>query len=190
MATLVADQEVSAIYKIFADPNVKKVEYIYPHVDKIDGINVEIQIISDRGSRTQLYYKVMSNYFEDYSGNDDECQGEDYRVTLFTSKVTKIEGDHTHMTKDDIRRILIDIEIQASKLLFNKRSGIFMTYRRELNKKHISTDICCVCLELTKIKTRCEHYLCLECFQKLSNERRCPVCRECKIILLKKITVL
>jgi hypothetical protein len=185
MTTLVAEEEVAAIYSIFIHSKEDK-QYIYPHVDNIDGIDVEVQIIFVKTSLnllSKLYYKVRANFFENYDGNNDEDGDE--RVTLFESKITHLPKGQI-LTKSHIRDILVDIEAQASKLLFNKRLGIFMTYRRELNKNHVSGDICCVCHELTKIKTLCEHDLCLGCSQKLTAERKCPICRACDIILLKK----
>lgn len=35
---------------------------------------------------------------------------------------------------------------------------------------------CCVCFEATYSQTRCKHYLCMRCTQRLKSEI-CPVCR-------------
>tara|TARA_R110000868_G_scaffold355181_1_gene616495 strand:- start:43 stop:648 length:606 start_codon:yes stop_codon:yes gene_type:complete len=37
-------------------------------------------------------------------------------------------------------------------------------------------DECCVCLELVKTKTSCEHPLCYKCESKIKN-KKCPLCR-------------
>jgi len=44
-------------------------------------------------------------------------------------------------------------------------------------------DECCVCSELTTLKTECRHPLCLECWVKLKKrkndiQRQCPMCRQ------------
>ena len=182
MTTLVGDDEVDTIYNIFihgADDN----EYNYPHVDNIDGIDVEVQIVYMKGHVTKLYYKIRSNFYENYDGNKDR-DGDD-RVTLFESKITYLP-ERQILSKCHIQHILIDIENQASKLIFNKRQGVFMTYRRDVTKNHNTTVVCCVCNQLTKIQTQCKHHLCLGCSQKLTSERKCPICRACNIFLLEK----
>ena len=37
---------------------------------------------------------------------------------------------------------------------------------------------CSVCFETTYSKTKCDHYLCGRCYQKLKTNR-CPICRDC-----------
>jgi len=44
-----------------------------------------------------------------------------------------------------------------------------------------SVENCSVCLQETKTKTACGHYLCLICWSKIkseTNEKPCPICRE------------
>src|SRR5438552_10209973 len=40
---------------------------------------------------------------------------------------------------------------------------------------------CCVCYKLTKHKTNCNHYVCLDCTDKMiTNRKLCPYCRQIK----------
>lgn len=52
------------------------------------------------------------------------------------------------------------------------------------NKFKIKGDDCCVCMERTITKTRCNHFICLPCFQKIKI-RKCPICRDDLLINLK-----
>ena len=46
----------------------------------------------------------------------------------------------------------------------------------ESDKIKFSYDDCCVCLEKTKGKTKCNHHICLACFTNLKKPK-CPLCR-------------
>ena len=61
-----------------------------------------------------------------------------------------------------------------TQLKFNKRTGRFtLKQLREIN-----TDDCCsVCMETTTTKTKCNHLLCYECWEKI-NKKICPLCRK------------
>lgn len=37
--------------------------------------------------------------------------------------------------------------------------------------------MCCVCMELTICKTRCNHTVCEDCLRKIENNK-CPICRQ------------
>ena len=39
-------------------------------------------------------------------------------------------------------------------------------------------DACCVCLEMCKTKTSCQHPLCMKCETKITPRKVCPICRE------------
>jgi hypothetical protein len=46
----------------------------------------------------------------------------------------------------------------------------------ESSKIKLSYDDCCVCLEKTRGKTKCNHHICLACFTNLKKPK-CPLCR-------------
>jgi len=45
------------------------------------------------------------------------------------------------------------------------------------NKFKRRGDDCCVCMDKTITKTKCNHFICLPCFQQINN-RKCPICRD------------
>ena len=89
-----------------------------------------------------------------------------------------------NITENNIRDMLMFIEKETSRLKFHKRLGCFLLYKRiRDNKDYVLGNDCCVCLELTLSCTSCNHTLCVECFQHLS-ERICPMCRDDDIHLV------
>ncbi len=76
--------------------------------------------------------------------------------------------------------------IERLKLLkFNRIAGIFETeptdyFEKYYTSKNIVLDIqdCSVCLEPTRTKTKCKHYLCWRCYDELTSNK-CPLCRGC-----------
>ena len=50
------------------------------------------------------------------------------------------------------------------------------------NIKNININKCCLCFELTEIKTRCNHTLCYRCWENITecnrHRKRCPICTE------------
>ena len=48
-------------------------------------------------------------------------------------------------------------------------------------RNHVFKDadnVCCVCNDATEVKTQCNHYLCLLCWNKLYSTMKCPMCRK------------
>ena len=50
------------------------------------------------------------------------------------------------------------------------------------NIENININKCCLCFELTEIKTRCNHTLCYRCWENITecnrHRKRCPICTE------------
>ena len=59
---------------------------------------------------------------------------------------------------------------------FNKDTQIII-FKNRLNKfKKIEE--CCVCMEeYTVIPLECTHYICVDCYPKIINVAKCPICR-------------
>jgi len=46
----------------------------------------------------------------------------------------------------------------------------------EVFGEELFEDTCSVCMDYTSTRSNCNHFLCLECFEKIENSR-CPLCR-------------
>ena len=167
MTSFVTDEEVTDIHQDIIKKENRFFGVTYPHVDKIDGVCVDVR----------MHYKEKTKrLFFDISM--DHCMSnEDDGHAIFQS--TNVKKDNGKLTEDDIRLLLTDIEKTADELKFNKRLGRFLGYKRQnYNKNHIQGDDCHVCFEPTKSKTSCNHSLCVECCQHLGDNPKCPTCRE------------
>jgi hypothetical protein len=186
MATLVSHDEVTAIHtslmEMVDNKQIRNRNFFYYHVDKIDGIRIDI-VIEYFPTSNRLNFRIQADFVFGYE-EDDPNSNRDFK-TLFESKHVNMK-EKEGLTEDDVRVLLLDIEQYASKLKFNKRLGCFLTYSRDCdNKDHASGDDCGVCFGLTKmVTTCCSHHLCVKCFQKLVSIRRCPFCREDEISIL------
>lgn len=152
--------------------NIQPASVLYPHVDKIDAIDIIIMIRFDKCNR--LYYDVECRSVR--------CAEDDAYYRLFQSVTKKITDK---LTEDDIRGIILDINTHANILKFHKRLGRFFTYTPpKEDANNVSGEICPICFDLTKnITSCCDKGLCIPCFQQLRLKCVCPLCRETEINL-------
>lgn len=88
----------------------------------------------------------------------------------------------------DIIMAMIKVNKIINRLKFNKVSGkfidrivknenLFSSYFKTNKNIKFTIDNCCVCLESTKTKTLCGHYICIPCWTKIPKSK-CPICRQ------------
>lgn len=181
--SLITNEEVEYVFGFFKTPMVD-VKFRHEEIDKIDGIDVNIHIYYNVAAGL-LQFKIQSDHLYTYAATDfedDEIADDEDEIgrtlaALYYPEKTEIDPK-TGVTKEDIRNILLYIENVSKVLLFDRRICTFKTYRRTVTDINcIRGEKCCVCHELTISTSKCDHYLCLECFQKLTHKRRCPICR-------------
>jgi hypothetical protein len=73
-----------------------------------------------------------------------------------------------------------------SKFVYDKCDNKIMRYEdyleEEIVRKLFHTNIeCCVCYDNLEgnFKTKCGHYLCLDCYNKIKGKKLCPMCKAC-----------
>lgn len=92
-----------------------------------------------------------------------------------------------HMNQTPLHLAILSNNINIVKLLLNAHADITIkdkfgciaadyTCNQEILEL-LKGEECCVCLELTNVKTICNHYLCDECHSKLKTFT-CPLCRK------------
>lgn len=84
---------------------------------------------------------------------------------------------------DILNTVLPNIKYNKIKHFFSIDKDIYDLEQEILSHIPENTNItlnyseCCVCLDKTKTKTSCHHYLCAKC-ESHNNTRVCPMCEE------------
>lgn len=151
-----------------------------------------------------FYVKTTLNIKKQY--NDNKKNEEFVFMFYISSKKVKINKmeyykffwlskKYTELNLNNINNFLHQIKIILNTIKYNRLIGIFesdelknienILYLNRINKKNINPCECCICYEKTICTTKCNHYLCLECWSKLK-KNDCPYCRS-KFIKIKKI---
>ena len=147
-----------------AAKKAKNDDHRYKHVNKIDGMHVEINL-NYSAKYQMLYFYVEAYKFlcEDDEDEDDfNCES----ATLFRSEAIKMVKK-TGLTEANVRSLLQDIERCATTLKYDEYCGTIMTYKREAFETHAVGNKCPACLMLTTTTTTCGHALCGRCYQSL-----------------------
>ena len=157
--------------------NAKK-DFSIP-IDKLHGISVSVKIINSNDDSNATYLKIYSRSFHiETMRKPDSIISSSYHMVLLSHRVNSIEE-------------VIDI---LKNIKFDRMNGCFaLTLPPEdeddllLNSlyecSHIKiSKVCGVCHERTNSYTRCNHYLCLECADKIKKIDdkytliQCPKC--------------
>jgi len=92
--------------------------------------------------------------------------------------------DNEYFSSDNSKELLV--KYINSKFTYDKHFNNIIrveeSEERELIKKLFPSNIeCSVCYDSLsgEYKTKCGHYLCVECFIKIKDKKNCPVCRTC-----------
>ena len=76
--------------------------------------------------------------------------------------------------------ILFKNVLSLNNIKTNIKSLNNITFER--NIKNININKCCLCFELTEIKTHCNHTLCYRCWENITEcnryRKRCPICTD------------
>lgn len=178
VGSMISPEEVSAMYSSIMKMGNKD-SLLYKHIDIIDNIIVSV-IIEFNKKYHVLFFKITVN------GVITKLKYDDYDdSSLFTSTNIIFEDKALGITNNDVRALLINLEDLSEQLKFNKRRGEFLLYRRNCYRPSTTNgQDCPVCYEITLTKTNCNHYLCVECFQKIQ-KRVCPMCNNPDTVLYK-----
>ena len=176
---MISDEEVQAIHEELMKMVKKNAHYtLYAHVDKIDGICIQINIGYFPSDSNRLHFIACIRGVYSIDDDDEVYECEDF----FRSEDVPMKGAEG-LAEEDVRFVLLEIYRLAAILKFDKRCGRFRKYSVKGKCTDFMTgEDCVVCLEKTKIvSTCCKCHLCVKCFQHLSPEEKCPICRELRM---------
>ena len=143
--------------------------------NKIDGVEVYGYITAPtRVEAYRIYIYIYSVYtdhklynvlLQKHNNNTMEQVFDEFMVELHRLKTLKYDpADNRFFTH-------IDEDMTAS-MAVNK---FFTT--TDVTNYELKTRECCVCLELTRQRLPCDHYICLKCESSLK-KHICPMCRK------------
>lgn len=175
------DRVAQIIYNHFQDSETKNERYVLP-IDKIDEVKVSVYLRQSPAILTSEH--VLGFTIED--AEEKYENGECWYDLLFHKNFIY---QHKNLSLKEVKELLTQVIQIIESLNFSTYHGMFLTMKPdEFQKEWLFKDIiksskveykfgdCCVCLDTTRTKTTCGHFLCVKCFQKLKL-KNCPLCR-------------
>lgn len=174
----------------------KTYTYYIPHIKTIVGVQCNIGLKfyfkNTDEQRYDVHLIVSSNTIV-----DDNCESR----TLYFSPQLKSNSNTLHtkldrITLSDIIDNMIEIISQLKLDLFrglliteeiSPSRGAIMNLFEGIDSITFEGDECCVCKEYVNTTTKCNHSLCILCFEQIkivedeeeeTEVRKCPLCRE------------
>jgi len=167
-------------------------------IDELDNIKVDIRMVFSYSKITLRIEAnsivindesvVYNNIILAYKWKGEKLELEDFIIAFI--KMDRSLGhykfNNTIGKFEDIRLKPKDYSILFKNVLSlnNIKTDITslnnISFKR--NIKNININKCCLCFELTEIKTRCNHTLCYRCWENITecnrHRKRCPICTE------------
>ena len=167
-------------------------------IDELDNIKVEIYMVF---SYSKITLRIAANsivindesvVYNDiilaYQHNGKKLDLEDFIIAFIT--MDRILGhykfNNTIGKFEDIRlkpkdySILFKNVLSLNNIKTDIKSLNNITFEKKI--KNININKCCLCFELTEIKTRCNHTLCYRWWENITecnrHRKRCPICTE------------
>ena len=167
-------------------------------IDELDNIKVEIYMVF---SYSKITLRIAANsivindesvVYNDiilaYQHNGKKLDLEDFIIAFITMdrSLGHYKFNNTIGKFEDIRLKPKDFSILFKNVLSLNN---IKTYIKSLNNitfekkiKNININKCCLCFELTEIKTRCNHTFCYRWWENITecnrHRKRCPICTE------------
>jgi hypothetical protein len=151
-----------------------------------------LKIHREQQFATQGIYLKIKSYI---SVAPDEFQAEFDEVLLYYKYYDlNTESDFTESIVEDLFKELPELVFDkfSGKFVLNKNSDNEFSFLKKYKNVKNSFTECCVCMEDTHTKTRCNHHCCYECMSKIKPTEveddeddedeypkiLCPICRE------------
>lgn len=168
-------------------------------IDELDNIKVDIRMVF---SYSKIVLKieansivindesvVYNNIILEYKHNGKKLDLEDFIIAFIRMdrRLGHYKFNNTIGKFEDIRLKPKDFSILFKNVLSlnNIKTNIkslnnIVAFKK--NIENININKCCLCFELTEIKTRCNHTLCYRCWENITecnrHRKRCPICTE------------
>jgi hypothetical protein len=196
------------VYDIIFKNSRIRPTYCYEHeddlklpIDELDNIKVEIYMAFSYSQIVlKIYAKsiVINDESVVYNDNDIilayKCFGKKLNLEDFIIAFIRMDRrlghykfNNTIGKFEDIRLKPKDYSILFKSVLSLNNikpslNNIVAFKKNVVAFKNININKCCLCFELTEIKTRCNHTLCYRCWENITecnrHRKRCPICTE------------
>jgi len=141
--------------------------------------------------RLRFYYSriILHIFTNNYS--DSYIENKDLEMEYLLTKIRELKEEFS--LESVIKESVLDVynlknNYSYSKILDNvePKNDVKLKEQIHLSRmilSHNVLDNCCVCLEPNIVLTLCNHNLCRECHQKITNNKKHPVCPICRMCL-------
>jgi hypothetical protein len=164
----------------------------FESIQSLQGINVCIDLVFNlmhmlnvKTSSFNVQLKITHQQMDTYD-------------VLYSCLIDSVSDTSVLYHREVLSNTLDKMKRKLLELQFSTFSGVFITtipkfqiessFFEDIPTIKFKGNECSICQEITNTKTKCEHYLCVPCFQQIKliqdedNEenllRRCPMCRE------------
>jgi hypothetical protein len=162
------DVETFPFNYVINDYNMDKIKYV-DVVITILNYNVKVTFLTSEYYTDDCeydHYKEFFNFNQDCDENlPNKREILENNLEIILDTIYKIRDEMSYskiidffLPIDNISKIE---ELQIARDFFTKTKNI---------------ENCCVCDDMTTVKTHCNHFLCRECFNSM-NKKCCPICR-------------
>ena len=162
----------------------QQISVCFPFKDLIDEVEVDINITFNNCKKTEynvLYFSILVSGL--YYNNHSESEYELYS-SHSKSKVKEITFENVKSVVEDIYTFI------NNNKYFDKRTCKIYPFKNICDGKNVRGGKCCVCHDITIVKTDCNHHLCVECYQTMRHHKNdddddivCPICRNDDVYL-------
>jgi hypothetical protein len=157
-----------------------------PDISTVCGIHVHMVISSNGPGKPYMRLGIETSM--DIVGADAYDEDSSKSVELYSKIKHTAKSQITDAELEDLFSDVPKLKFDkfAGKLSVEYESRTVCAFIKTFANVKLSHDECCVCLEETRTKTCCDHYLCYECMDKIKpkfdeeSERdviHCPLCR-------------
>ena len=152
---------------IFEDYNMDKIKSVDVIITIINySINVTVVSPEYTDDCVYVHFKEFFSFGQDCEKNcSNKRESFENNIEIIIEKIYRIRDEVSYSK-------ILDCFLPINEII--KFEEIYLA--REFITRANNIDKCCVCYDVTSVKTSCNHFLCRECFNNMTN-KTCPICR-------------
>jgi hypothetical protein len=174
--------ELIKIIKQIINSKPKEEQIIILPIETINGLPVTAKLSIVPNNINYLFFIDI-----DANGIDTEIENEILPLNFICKYFYEIPIENPIIDADDF---IDSFKKIVNSLRYDNKTGKIdgdeednQFFRELITNPNIifkELETCCVCSEITKTKTQCNHTLCLICCSKIKpvEDKKCPICRE------------
>jgi hypothetical protein len=170
-------------------PTMCRYTYTFSGFKSFQGIYCQIQLhihfklFIDKPNSFQIYMKITHPLM------DDDEKEVDFLYCKKIGEYPNFDEENVSLILDEIKQLLPTLQFNILLGNFNSTDHTYSAVKDffgDVEGLVFSGNDCCVCQEvLVNTKTKCDHYICIPCYQQLKfvddeemgEKRPCPMCR-------------